>query len=76
MKMPVANMVAIKVPHEDAADQAEDAFNAALQHLRFAAAIMRGPSIDASPQAMQTELALTKAIDALSGNGFKAPKMK
>jgi hypothetical protein len=60
--------------HFAASASAEALFVEGLELLRRCAAILRSPSIDPSPAAMRTEMALTRAIEALSSTGFCAPK--
>lgn len=52
------------------------AFNIAVRHLDDAADLVRGEGINASPEAMRSEKALSKAIELLKATGFRAPKNK
>lgn len=60
--------------HEEAAEDARGMYEDALRKLSFAAGILRGPCIDPSPEAMRTEMAITRAIESLKAAGFSAPK--
>jgi hypothetical protein len=45
-----------------------------LELLQVAVGYLRGVGVHASPEAMRTEAALTRAIESLGTNGFNAPK--
>lgn len=68
MKMPE------RPSHDETADLAREHFEQALGHLVTCATLLRSPDIDASPSTMRTEIAVSRAIDALMGNGFTVPK--
>ena len=62
--------------HPEAARLAQECFERAIWELRSAAAILRGPDVDPSPEAMRTETMISRAIEALSTQGFSAPQRK
>lgn len=49
-------------------------FHDGLRALEDSAELVRGEGIDPSPEAMRTEKALSRAIEALRATGFRAPK--
>lgn len=55
---------------------AQRLFSDALRALDDCADLVRGEGIDASAEAMRTEKALTRAIEALRSTGFRAPPKK
>lgn len=60
--------------HEQAAEAAFEHYREGLRRLFAAVELLRGPYVDASPEAMRTEQALTRAIDVLRTQGFGAPR--
>jgi hypothetical protein len=62
--------------HPEAMRLAQECFDRALWELRSAVALLRGPDVDSSPEAMRTETMLSRAIEALSTQGFAAPQRK
>ena len=51
-------------------------FNLALRHLDDCVDLVRGDGIEATPEAMRTEKALSKAIELLKATGFRAPRRR
>ena len=62
--------------HSEATLLANQCFDRALWELRSAAALLRGPDVDQSDDAMRTETMISRAIEALSTQGFSAPQKK
>ena len=51
-------------------------FRDGLRALESCADLLRGEGVDPSSEAMKTEMALTRAIEALRATGFRAPKKR
>ena len=57
---------------DDPVSEAERLFWEGLESLTRSVGILRGLDVPASPGAMRTEQALTRAIDVLRDTGFRA----
>lgn len=60
--------------HDVCAALGRKAFWDGIELLQQAAEVIRGPAIMASPDAMKTETALTRAIESLCKQGYKTPR--
>lgn len=56
---------------DDPVSEAESLFWQGLDSLVRSVEILRGPAVPASPEAMRTEQALSRAIDVLRDTGFR-----